>query len=183
MKNEKIAAIKKSAKITATVVKVLRIIAIVGACICLVSGIVCLAMQGNADNMEVLYENGNIRILSPISDGSFVFSNGGFEFLKGLHIDNLMVLAGLNCFCGAALLAVIAVVFLIIGRVFSEIKDSDTPFTESIQKRIRFAGILVTILVAMESIGTAVIVGLSLWCVYCIFGYGMELQKAEDETL
>ncbi|SCY16912.1 hypothetical protein [Butyrivibrio sp. INlla14] len=39
------------------------------------------------------------------------------------------------------------------------------------------------IMTIFESIGLAVIVALSFWCVYCIFGYGIELQKNEDETL
>ena len=81
------------------------------------------------------------------------------------------------------LLAVFAVFLLIVGKVFEELKNSDTPFTESIQKKLKITAILVTLMVMTESLGMAAIVALGFWCVYSVFGYGIELQKNEDETL
>ena len=109
--------------------------------------------------------------------------SGGFEFINDMHIENMMLWAAANSFAAAALIAIIVVVFRTLEKVFEEIRDSETPFTESIMKRIKIVGIIVTILVFPKSLATAAVVGLSFWCVYNVFGYGMELQKEADETL
>ena len=181
MENTKIAKIKKSASVTATVIKVVRVIASVAAIICLVCGIICIIAKNHAEG-TVLYDNGNVRVLLPIAEGDYVEGNG-FEFINKLNIDNPAVWGGLNCIAAAALLAAFAVFLLIVGKVFEELKSSDTPFTESIQKKLKITAILVTLMVATESLGMAAIVALGFWCVYSVFGYGIELQKNEDETL
>ena len=186
MKNTKIEAIRKSASVTAKVLNVIRIILTVGAVIALVSGIVCLCAQNKVDAGSVLYDNGSIRILPPVSAdiATQAAADGeGFDFINRLNIENVMVWAGLNCIVAAAFIAIVTVVIVLIRKMFLELKDSETPFTESVQKRLKLTGILVTIAVFMESVGIAAIVALSFWCLYCIFGYGVELQKNEDETL
>ncbi len=181
MKNSKIEAIRKSATITAMVLNIIRIILTVCAIIALISGIICLCAQ-NVANGSVIYDNGSFRILSPVGEEAMI-NGDGFDFINSLHIENFMIWAALNCFVAAALVAVVTVVIVLIRRMFIEIRDSETPFTESVQRRLKLTGILVTIVVFMESFGMAAIVALSFWCLYSIFGYGMELQKNEDETL
>ena len=181
MENTKINKIKKSASVMATVLKVVRVIFTVVAIICLVCGIICFFATGKTEG-TVMYDNGQVRILLPVSEADYVEGNG-FDFINSLGIEDVALWGGLNCLAATVLLAVLAVLFNIIRKVFVEIKESDTPFTESIQKRLKITAILVTIMTIFESIGLAVIVALSFWCVYCIFGYGIELQKNEDETL
>ena len=184
--NTKIEAIRRSASVTAKVLNVIRIILTVGAVIALVSGIVCLCMQNRADAGSVLYDNGSVRILPPVTAdmaAQAAVDGEGFDFINDLNIENVMVWAGLNCIAAAVLIAAVTAVIVLIRRMFVELKDSDTPFTESVQKRLKITGILVTVIVFMKSIGMAAIVALSFWCLYCIFGYGVELQKNEDETL
>ena len=181
MNNTKIAEIKKSASVTAKVLGVIRVITMVGAIIALVSGIICLCAQNVAEG-SVIYDNGSFRILSPVGEEAMI--NGeGFDFINSLHIENFMVWAALNCFVAAGIVAIVTVVIYMIQKMFTEIRDSETPFNESVRSRLKVTGILVTIAVLMESLGIAAIVALSFWCLYCIFGYGMELQKNEDETL
>ena len=43
--------------------------------------------------------------------------------------------------------------------------------------------ILITIVALSYSIGIGAMTGLVSWCVCCIFDYGIELQKSDDETL
>ena len=181
MENTKIAKIKKSASVTATVLNVIRTILTVCAIIALVSGCICLWAKDKADG-TVIYENGSVRIHAPISEESFV-EGKGFDFLNGLGIDNVMIWGALNCFVAAVVVALAAFLVAVIRKVFVELKESDTPFTESIQKRLKVTAILTTVMVAMESLGFAAIVALSFWCVHSIIGYGLELQKNEDETL
>ena len=140
------------------------------------------AVSGVVSEADRMYDNGQVRILLPVSEADYVEGNG-FDFINSFGIKDVAVWGGLNCLAATVLLAILAVLFNIIRKVFVEIKESDTPFTESIQKRLKITAILVTIMTIFESIGLAVIVALSFWCVYCIFGYGIELQKNEDETL
>ena len=181
MKNKRIAEIRESASVTARVLGVIRVITTVCAIIALVSGIICLCTQNVAKD-GVIYDNGSFRLLSPVGEEAMI--NGeGFAFINALHIENFMVWAALNCLVGAGILAVVTVVIALVRRVFVELSDSDTPFNENVRKHLRFTGILVTAVVVPSSLGIAAIVGLSFWCLYCIFGYGVELQKSEDETL
>ncbi len=185
MKNTKIDAIRKSASVTEKVLNVIRIILTVGAIIAAVGGIICLCKQ-DMDAGSVLYDNGKVRILSPVSVEDLSqaeVSADGFDFINDLKIENVMIWAGINCLTAAALIAIVTVVIVLIRKMFIELRDSDTPFTESVQKRLKITGILVTVVVFMNSVGMAAIVALSFWCLYCIFGYGVELQKNEDETL
>lgn len=182
MENAKISKIKKSASVMATVLNVFRVFFIVIFILTAISSIILFMSKGKTGG-SVLYENGQVRILSPISEGDYVEGNG-FEFINSLGIDDVAVWGGLNCLAAAALSAVLAVLMNIIRKVFVELKESDTPFTESIQKRLKISAIMVTILSLFSgSLGITAIIALSFWCVYCIFGYGIELQKNEDETL
>ena len=179
--NPKIRAIKKSSGVTATVLNVFKIICLVAAICALVGGISCLAAGDQIDS-RLLYDGEHVDVYAPGFDAAEVF-DGGFDFLQDLPIEKPSTLAALNCFTAAVVLIGVMVILIIVRRTFLEIRDSDTPFTESIRRRIRTAGILVTILVAIDSVGAAAIVALTIWCAYTIFGYGMELQKRDDETL
>ena len=159
----------------------IRIITMVCAIIALVSGIVCLCAKDKAEG-SVIYDGGSFRILSPVG-GEAMINGEGFNFINRLHIENFMVWSALNCFVAAVFVAIVTVVLVLIRKVFTELRDNDTPFTESVRRQLKITGILVTVSVLMESLAVAAIVGLSFWCLYCVFGYGMELQKSDDETL
>lgn len=183
MENAKISKIKKSASVMATVLKIFRVFFTVMFFICVVCSIICFIAKDKTDG-NVMYDNGQTRVLLPISQAEYVESSG-FKFINSLGIDNVAVLGGLYCLAAAVLSAISAVLFNIIRKVFVDIKESDTPFTENIQKRLKITAILITVLTLLfsGSLGFTAIIALSFWCVYCIFGYGIELQKNEDETL
>ncbi|MBR1852420.1 MAG: hypothetical protein IJ794_04490, partial [Lachnospiraceae bacterium] len=107
----------------------------------------------------------------------------GFDFLDAFHIEDPFVLAGLNCFCAAIVIVMALAAVITIGKLFEAIEKSDTPFKKEILEKMKISGILVTVIALTSSIGTAVMAGLTFWCIYCIFDYGMELQKSADETL
>ena len=166
MEKTKIAKIRNAAGITAKVLKILEIICIVAIILALVSGI-CAMILKNTDNL-ILF--GNIRDEnSPVR--------------KVLNITDPDVAAGLSYFIAMGIAALILAVIIIIRKTFLEIEKSDTPFRESILKRIRITGILLTLMAVEYSIPMSILTGLTAWCVYCIFDYGIELQKQDDETL
>ena len=180
MENKKIENIKKASGVTAKVLNVIKVILIVGLVLCIVGGITTMCFRTkDGTSVEVFGKTIKVHRLVDFSD----LDVRGFDIVEVFGIEDMFVKAGLNCFvaaimCGLALAAVI-----VIRSAFVEIEKSDTPFKAEIMKKVKIAGIVVTALTLSTSIGTAAIVGLSFWCVYCIFDYGLELQKSADETL
>ncbi|MCR5686353.1 MAG: hypothetical protein K6G81_13230 [Lachnospiraceae bacterium] len=180
MENSKIANIKKVSGITAKVLNVIKVVLIVGLVMCIVGGISVMCIRSKDGNSIEIFGK-TVTVHSGVELGNMQIE--GFGFLEAFDIEDPFVKAGLNCFCAAVLCALALVAVIIIRSAFTEIEKSDTPFKAEIMQKIKIAGILVTIITLADSVGTAAIVGLTFWCVYCIFDYGMELQKSADETL
>ena len=177
MENEKIRQIKKAAGITAKVLNVLKIIAIVVIVLSIVSGIAAMIIK--TDETTNTVRIGRLIFLSNVSDENS-------PVRKWLNITDPNVAAGLDAFIAAAIAAIMLAVVIILRKTFLEIEKSDTPFREEVLKKVR------TVAVARmrkwsssttERLGAGALAGLTAWCVYCIFDYGVELQKNEDETL
>ena len=166
MEKTKIEKIRKAAGITARVLRILEIICIIAIVLALISGVAAMILK-STDNL-ILF--GNIR-----DENSTV--------RKVLNITDPDVAAGLSYFIAMGIAALILAVVIIVRKTFLEIEKSDTPFRESILKRIRITGILLTLMAVEYSIPMSILTGLTAWCVYCIFDYGIELQKQDDETL
>ena len=174
MENSKIERIRKSAGVTAKVLNVLKIIAIVTIALCIVSGIAAMVLKADE-------ATGTVRFRNFIFFGNI--SSEDFAVRKILNVTNPNVAAGLEAFAVAAVAAVMLAVIIILRKTFLEIEKSDTPFRPEILKRIRITGILIAVFAAFYSIGVGALTALTAWCVYCIFDYGIELQKNDDETL
>ena len=70
-----------------------------------------------------------------------------------------------------------------VAKTFKEIRESDSPFRPAILKNLSLPFILITLMSASSGLFFGAVVGIVLWCVYCILDYGCELQKQSDETL
>ena len=174
MENAKIKQIRKAAGITAKALNVVKIIAIVTIALSIVSGIAAMVIKTDEATNSVRI--GHFVFLGNISDGETIAG-------KLLNIENPNVAAGLDAFIVAAIAAVMLAIVIILRKTFLEIEKSDTPFRAEILKRIRIAGILITVFALCYSVSIGALTGLTAWCVYCIFDYGIELQKNDDETL
>jgi len=76
------------------------------------------------------------------------------------------------------------ILLAIFNSIFKLIKESETPFVESVKKKLRNSFVFIVVVLAFSvSLMTAVVAALILWCVYNIFSYGCELQRQSDETL
>ena len=182
MENKKILIIKKAAHNAASILDVIKGILTVAVILCGVMAICCFVIRLAPDGETVNILGKTFTVYAPITflDSADV---NGFEFVDKLNITSVNVKAGVNCIVAMAMVAVVLAAITIIRNLFKKIKESDTPFTEEIAKQIKITGIVVSILVLTESLGIAAIVALSFWCFACVFEYGVELQKHEDETL
>jgi len=75
------------------------------------------------------------------------------------------------------------IIVKIVSRTFSKIIESESPFSVDLLKDIKSLFIVIIILSAANSLGLAILIGLTLRCLYAIFKYGCELQTESDHTL
>ncbi len=181
MENSKLEKIRKSAGVTSTVLNVIKTILIVGMVMAVVAGISVMCLRTGDEGKTVEVFGKKITVHNMVSVGDL--SVESFDFLDMFRIEDPFVLAGVNCFVAAVLIALVLVAVIVLRRTFTAIQKSDTPFKPEILRSIKLTGILVTVIVLTSSIGIAAVVGLAFWCVYTIFDYGIELQTDADETL
>jgi len=220
----KLTQVRKSCKVLEIVFKILKIICIVGASMCLVASLI-FGIFGNRvvwfnsgngaansnlrinlhlfDNDIISYEDGKLdgpfapiiekeleeRIENELGIKGNVNLEGVFEGEYGEDaVDLLNAFTRIGMVLGmifAAIFAgIAAVIWWLIERIFKEIKESDSPFTESILKKLRMVFIIISILpLFTNGIGAAIITALICWAIYSIIDYGYALQSEVDETL
>ena len=179
--NKKIQKIQKSSRVAAKVLSVVKVILVVGLALCIIGGISCLFIK--TDDGRVVEMFGQKVTLHGPMDMEDLEKNKGFDIVEAMDIKDPMTRAAANCFAAAGVILCSIVVVLILKKTFLEISESDTPFNTDILKRIKVTGIILTIISLLSSGGIAVVIALSFWCIYCVFDYGIELQKSADETL
>ncbi len=172
MENTKIEKIKKAAAITAKILTVFKIFLIATIVLCVFNGVTSLLYKGGDSGSFVLPDNTVI-----------LYNVTYVTMIKLLNIQNQNGFAWVSWFVVAVMVALVLAVVIILRKTFIDIKESDSPYREEILHRVKILGILVTLIVLSYSIGNGIIIGLTFWCVYCIYDYGIELQKNDDETL
>ncbi len=182
MENEKILNIKKAAHTTTKILNVIKGILTAAIIICGIGALCCFIFKLSPDGKEISIFGRTVTVYAPVAYMDQMDVRG-FEFVNNLNIDSVSVEAAVNCIVAMVMVILALVAIVIIRNLFKLIEESDTPFTSEIAKKIKIAGIVVSIMVLSESVGIAAIVALSFWCFACVFEYGIELQKHEDETL
>lgn len=177
--NKKLESIKKSSNVAMILAKIAKIICIVGAAVCIVSGIGLIAFHDTVNGeLQRAVAEGKLDLNELILE----FNVGGLtmSYEDSGRISETM---GMFLLLTSIFLIIFAVLLHFVSRVFKEIKESDSPFRKSILKDMIVVFVLITLLVLQNSILTGVMVGFSLWCIYSVFDYGCELQQQSDETL
>lgn len=177
--NGKLESIKKSSNVAMALARIAKLICIVGAATCIVTGIGLIAFHDSVNEELSLAEaQGKFNLDELILE----LNMGGFNMTYN-GSDRISETMGTFLLLEGVFLTIFTVLLHFVSRVFKEIKESDSPFRKSILKDMRVVFILITPLVLESGILTGVMVGFALWCVYSVFGYGCELQQLSDETL
>lgn len=177
--NKKLESIKKSSNVAMILARIAKIFCIVGAVICIVTGIGLIASHD--------YVNEELHRAE--AEGKFDPDELLLEFnMSGLYMtynssERISETLGIYLIVEGTILIIFTVLLHFVSRVFKEINESDSPFRKSILKDMRAVFILITLLVLQSGVLTGVMVGFALWCIYSVFGYGCELQQLSDETL
>lgn len=181
----KLEKVKKSCNTAKKVVGVFKVILIVTSVICFVAGAGIFAFRdkinteisagieaGNGtfdmDDVDV-----NVGLLSYEFDSKEAIANG--EYAEAM----LSAIAA-----GFVVSLMFAVVFILIQKIFKIMDDEETPFSESVLKKMKRVFIALTIIIALEiGLGFGAVLGMVFWCIYNILDYGYALQKEVDEML
>lgn len=192
----KLANVKKSCDTVRKVSKFLGIMLIVIAILVAVAAIAIMCVR-NEINSNLLFdqvtnqlkivgdESGNFASLEDVNidiqTGVLSFDFDGMEFItKGKFAE----LFALYCLTGSIICAIVAGVFITIQKTFEFIKNSETPFDKKVLDRLKVVFVALTIVAALLSgLGTALLLGVIFWSIYCIIDYGYVLQTEIDETL
>lgn len=218
----KLKSVRKSCNVLEIVFKVIKIMMIVAAGICLVTSLLVAIFGKNMLQFDGVINNKNVNFsLHLFDDNALSIHDGkvdGFltpifekalegakwndedihdiksleEALKGdIDIEDMAVanfaarwiIAG-SIFAAAVLTAAAAVIFWLIEKIFKDIKESESPFTEAIIKKLRIVFIVISVCaLVFYGIANGLITALLCWALYCIIDYGYALQLEVDETL
>lgn len=184
MENKKIALIKKASKTTSTVLIVLEWIIGIAFALCIVGAVVCGIYKNDIsaatpEGFKQVWEDGNFR--AGMSFGILSFNS---PMQKIVENNTMGVIAIWGCILGALSCAIAFLFMEFLRNIFASMYKNDTPFNPVTLKKIKVFGITSVILIFFfTSIGYGIIMALIVWCLYCVFDYGIELQKESDETL
>lgn len=176
--------VRKSCKAICVVTNIVKIMLCVFAVLCLVTGIALFIGKDEVNKQLVNFGDG-------FDMGSFTLEMGrlgnglaGEIALNEIDPEDRATMLGFFCIVGAVLLGIGFVLFHIMGSIFKSIRESDSPFTEAISKKLKISFIIVTaILLLFVGVFECALTALVFWCIYTIFRYGYVLQKQSDETL
>ena len=180
----KLAKVKKSCAISKKVVNVLKVIMLVFLILCAIAAVVVLGFRNQINaEMPAAIANGNVNFdVSDININGIIDLSIPVEMM--LERGNYAGVYALTCGYGAGACAIIFAIFATLVNVFKTIEGSDTPFCDLVLSKIKKTFILLVVMTALfTGLGFAAVLGLSFWCVYRIFEYGVALQNEVDETL
>ena len=191
----KIAKIKKSCRVGKTVSFVLFAVCIIFSILTLVASIKMWNMGKEFDDMVTnAMLSGVVSANDEIGSASTVSVNLG-SVPANMHSDIPSIQAAIDdhpmsvawstwflFFC--LILAITAVMFLLLGSVFSTIAKEANPFTAKVKKRVTIVLIFTSVILFLTA-GTSsgAICLVVAWVVNTILDYGMTLQVQADETL
>lgn len=181
----KLEKVKKSCSTTKKVLGIFKVLLIVVSVICLVGAGICFGMKkqiNTAVGKEV--EAGNVSAENfnmDLTNGIFHYEINEDEMIAS---GDFATPIALTCVFAAVMVAVMAVLFALLQKIFVIMEEEESPFSPAVLQRIKRVFIAIAVIMGIEvGIGIGLFLGLFFWCLYCILDYGYALQKEVDETL
>ena len=177
---KKLEAVKNRCATLAKIVGIFEVICIV---LALITGTVALTFLLRADKLNPMIEEGisqgYINYDLSVNIGSVM----GFSNLLPQN-ENYALGIGITCLFATIAVAFVVVILAFIKKIFTIIKEENSPFSDKCLKSIKISFIVITIATFLGgSIGVTLITGFILFCIYSVFEYGAALQAEIDETL
>jgi len=180
----KLTKVKKSCATAKKVLKVLKILLMVGIICSMVGAVICFALHDKIDSaMAQAVAAGTVTIdYEDFNIGGIIRMEG--EAQQAIEAGYYAYVFGACCIAGAIVTAFSKLIVNKFYQIFEIIETSETPFSEDVTGKLRKVFIVLVVLVALfVDPGVALFMGLAFWCVYTIMDYGIALQQEVDETL
>lgn len=176
----KLEKVKKSCKTAKKITKVITMFLIAVIILCIVGAILCFGFKDSI-NLAMAKQSENLTFSNVDIGGILRFSVD----ISGLMAEGKYAeISGIYCIISVIICVICAMVFGILSKVFAFLENSDTPFSETVLKKMKLTFILlVAIMALLIGIGMAAVIGLYFWCIYCILDYGIMLQIEVDDTI
>jgi len=182
IKENKLNKVKKNCKTIKTVISILQIFLIIGI-ICSAVGIVTISYYKNEVNqaLAAAEENGASIDFDDFQAGIF---KGSIKSEALINEGKYNVALNLTCIYALIVCSFVYGVFFVIKKIFKEIEQSESPFSDTVLKKLKALFIIISIASLISfGLGYAILTALVLNCIYCILDYGCAIQTEVDETL
>lgn len=177
----KLENVRKSCKTASIVLKVIKIICIVFLIISTAGAAVCLGLSAKINNELIANPEVADSISVSFNFGPVELTDLATDMMDAGEYASVFMIA---CIIVAIALALAAITFSMIEKIFLAVLKNDSPFNDAVIKTMKKTFIFITILMLLsEGLGAAFVFAMLFWCIYTIFQYGAELQKESDETL
>ena len=187
----KLEKVKKSSKTAEKVSFTLEIILIVATVLCMAASIFSYVNRADIDKeMQARIENKGEEVTEAFDKiKNLDYEVGGVVVLSFDPSDNIEngeygEYAAKGCALAALVCIMVSIIFAFVRRIFKTINAAETPFEESVIKKIKglFITVCIVLLIAV-GIFAAGAAALLCWGIYTILDYGYVIQKQVDETL
>ena len=181
--NTKLVKIKESSNAAMIVARIAKVFCIVAVMICVITGLVLMIFRNQFNEELAAAEAAGEFSVEELMMELSVFEGLGKTIIDNVSPGNIAGAIG-GCLVVIGVILIFPVVIMhFVEKVFKEIKDGDSPFRQSVLKKLWVLFILLTLFALSSSIMFGLVIGFSLWCVLRMFEYGCELQRLSDETL
>ncbi|MCH5260273.1 MAG: hypothetical protein J1F18_10995 [Lachnospiraceae bacterium] len=171
--------IRKSSNVALIIARICKIFCIGMAILAFITGVLLVGLNDRI-NEELSKALQAGESLPELDDMGMLLGVGNRLISRS---DDFGITLGVYVITVGVFLAILSVLMHYISKVFKEIKEGYSPFQLSIVKNMKVAFVIITVLSLNSSLLIGALIGFSLWCAFCIFEYGCELQKQSDETL
>lgn len=181
----KLEKVRKSCQTAKKITGALKILMIVSAILCFVGAGVLFGLKDKVNEVLVSQEQnqpGSIEINDMDFESGLLAFDIDVDEMKaeGTYAENFAIM----CIAGGVVLIAMAVIFMLIQKIFIIIEEEESPFSEKVLNKIKKLFIAIAVIMGLEvGLGIGLFLALFFWCLYNIMDYGYALQKEIDETL
>ena len=179
--NDKLNKIKKSSNTALILTRITKIFCIAMAIVCVITGGVMLAfhdwLNEELAKAELSGDFSREELMQTMHN------NFGISFDWLIERNSVGEALGIYIIVAGIEIIILAVIMHFVGKIFTELRDEDSPFRKTVSRNMRIPFVLITLVILRNSLLIGAVTGLALYCVYEVFEYGAELQRLSDETL
>lgn len=137
-----------------------------------------MELQEKTGIVELEKGQGGIHLVSILDDEEITLEENTPE-----GWDKFFLEIGVYCIAWSLAIVILILIARFIKKIFTQIVNDESPFSEKSKRPLKIVFILLTILIFGKEQILGVVCGFVFLYLYRLFAYGCELQTESDETL